>query len=79
MAEKAKALYYDVFKYSDEIKKQDIKSYYNIHKQLKNISNRIPINYKRKYYLILKIIGIYNTGLLRSLYINVKNKLKKTS
>jgi len=78
MAEKAKALYYDVFKYSDEIKKQDKKSYNNIHKQLKTVSKRIPNKSKGKYYLISKIIGLYNTKLLHNLYMKIKNKLKKT-
>jgi hypothetical protein len=79
MQEKARALYCDIFKYSDTIKQRDKKAYYSIHKQLKNISKRIPNNYKSKYFLISKIFGIYNAELLHSLYIKIKNKLKKTS
>jgi len=74
MKEKAKALYCDVFKYSDIIKHQDKKAYYNIHKQLKNISKRIPNNFKSKYILLTRIIGLYNTELLHKLYIKIKNK-----
>ena len=77
MQEKARALYLDVFRFSDTIKHQDKKAYYNIHKQLKDISKSIPVNYKNKYYLILRIIGIYNTEYLYILYLKIKNKLRK--
>jgi len=77
MQEKAIALYYDVYKFSDIIKHQDKKAYYNIHKQLINISKRIPVNYNRNYFFISMIIGTYNTKLLYGFYMKIKNKLKK--
>jgi len=78
MQEKAKALYYDIYKYIDIIKHKDKKAYYNIIKKQRNISKKLPNNFKGKYFIISKIIGLYNTELLYSLYINFKNKLKKT-
>jgi glycosyltransferase involved in cell wall biosynthesis len=65
MAEKARALFFDVFRYSDSIRLQDKNAYYSIHKQLKKISKRIPNNSKGKYYLLSGIIGSYNMGLLK--------------
>jgi glycosyltransferase involved in cell wall biosynthesis len=79
MEEKARALYRDIYIFSNTIKQQDEKTYNNIHKQLKNISKKMPINYKSKYFLVSRIIGIYNTELLHSLYTKIRNKLKETS
>jgi len=74
MREKARAIYYDIFKYNDEIKRQDRKVYYNIHKQLKILSKRIPNNSKEKYFLLSEIIGSYNMGLLYKTYMKIKIK-----
>jgi len=79
MQEKARALYLDVFRFSDKIKLHDKKAYYDIHKQLKNISRKISVNYKNKYYLISKIIGIYNSEYLHILFLKIKSKLIKIS
>ena len=74
MQGKAIALYFDVFKFSDTIKHQDKEAFYNIHKQLKIISKRLPNDFKGIYLLFTKIIGLYNTEALRRLYIKIKNK-----
>ncbi|WP_461246054.1 glycosyltransferase family 2 protein [Treponema sp. R6D11] len=71
MQGKAIALYYDVFKFSEAIKHKNKKAFYNIHKQLKSISKRIPNNFKGKYLLFTKIIGLYNTEVLRRFYIRI--------
>jgi len=72
MLDRAKIIYDKVFTLSEEIKHQDKPAYYNIRKKLNIIFKCLPNNFTKKYLLVAKFIGAYNTELLYRSYTKIK-------